>query len=201
MLLYQLGTDQLEKLFRLIRTITHARNCDSLEICHRLSHAGSIELILQKHPTWKRFHSKRLVGSWDATSEKEWCGKLDLGEINIATAWKLGEIEAIQLLHLPNDYFTSLTDSGVTMLRPNKRLVGVNVDTERVEESVSLPDGVLETRNIDDIEEIEENIASLEIEEMICQEDTSAAKISCNVNIDGKEVHKASILRLLLNEQ
>ena len=105
----------------------------------------------------------------------------DLGEINIATAWKLGEIEAIQLLHLPNDYFTSLKDSGVTMLRPNKRLVGVNVDTERVEESASVPDGVLETRDIDDIQEIEENIASLEIEEMICEEDTSAAKISSNV--------------------
>ena len=77
------------------------------------------------------------------------------------------------------------------MLRPNKRLVGVNVDTERVEESVSVPDGVLEARDID---EIEENIASLEIEEMICQEDTTAAKISSNVNINGKEVHKASIL-------
>ena len=94
MFLYQLGTDQLEKLFSLIRTITHARNCDSLEICHRLSHVGSIKLILQKHLTWKRFHSKRLVGSRDATSEKEWCGKLDLREINIGTAWKLGEIEA-----------------------------------------------------------------------------------------------------------
>ena len=29
MFLYQLGTDQLEKLFSLVRTITHARNCDS----------------------------------------------------------------------------------------------------------------------------------------------------------------------------
>ena len=28
--LYQLGTDQLERLFSTVRTITHARNCDSL---------------------------------------------------------------------------------------------------------------------------------------------------------------------------
>ena len=41
--LYKLGTDQLERLFGNIRTITHARNCDSLELCQRLSHAESIE--------------------------------------------------------------------------------------------------------------------------------------------------------------
>ena len=31
--LYQLGTDQLERLFGSIATITHAQNCDSLELC------------------------------------------------------------------------------------------------------------------------------------------------------------------------
>ena len=31
--LYQLGTDQLERLFGNIRTITHAWNCDLLELC------------------------------------------------------------------------------------------------------------------------------------------------------------------------
>ena len=120
MYLYQLGTDQLEKLFSLIRTITHARKCDSLEIMQRLSHAGCIELILQKHPTWKRLHSRRLVGSHDATSEREWKGRLDLEEVNIVSTWKLGEIEAIKILNLPNDYFENLKDSGVTMLRPKK---------------------------------------------------------------------------------
>ena len=77
MFLYQLGTDQLERLFSLIRTITHARNCDSLEICHRLSHAGSIELILQKHPTWKRFHSKSIRNvkyNFQGTPHRKWNG-------------------------------------------------------------------------------------------------------------------------------
>ena len=30
MYLYQMGTDQLEKCFGSVRTITHARNCDAL---------------------------------------------------------------------------------------------------------------------------------------------------------------------------
>ena len=36
--LYQVGTDQLEKVFNTVRTITHARNCDVLELCQRLLH-------------------------------------------------------------------------------------------------------------------------------------------------------------------
>ena len=202
MFLYQLGTDQLEKLFSLVRTITHARNCDSLELTQRLAHAGSIELILQKHPTWKRIHSRRLVGSRDATSQREWSGKLDLESVNIASTWKLGEIEAVKILNLPNDYFEILKGTGVTMLKPNKRLVGVNVDTERTEEDlgvvsddVDVSDAVDDSNDID----VEENLASLEIEEIFQEDTVSSIKISSTINIDGKEVHKASIIKRLLN--
>lgn len=52
--LYQLGTDQLEMNFNSVRTITHARNCDCLELCQRLQHAEVINAIVAKHPTWKR---------------------------------------------------------------------------------------------------------------------------------------------------
>ena len=200
MYLYQLGTDQLEKLFSLIRTITHARKCDSLEIMQRLSHAGCIELILQKHPTWKRLHSRRLVGSHDATSEREWKGRLDLEEVNIVSTWKLGEIEAIKILNLPNDYFEDLKDSGVTMLRPKKRLVGVNVDTERTEETLT-SDGLME-EVVDETEgsDVEENMASLEIEEMIQDDTVSERNFSSKITVDGKEVHKASVVRIMLNK-
>ena len=51
--LYQLGTDQLEMNFNSVRTITHARNCDCLELCQRLQHAEVINSIVAKHPTWK----------------------------------------------------------------------------------------------------------------------------------------------------
>ena len=130
MYLYQLGTDQLAKLFGVIGTITHARNCDSLEICQRLSHAQCIQLILQKNPEWKRVHGKILCGP------KELKGELEVENCDIICAWKLRELDAIELLNLPNDYFSDLNGSSVTMLRPNKRLVGVNVDTKRNEVNV-----------------------------------------------------------------
>ena len=46
---------------------------------------------------------------------------------------------------------------------------------------------------------IEENIAGLEIEEIVQEEMISPIKISSTIDIDGKEVHKASIVKRMLN--
>ena len=53
LLLMLLGTDQLERLFSVIRTMTHAKNCDLLELLDRYQLASSIEKVFQKHPEWK----------------------------------------------------------------------------------------------------------------------------------------------------
>ena len=110
----------------------------------------------------------------------------------MACAWKLGELEAIKLLNLQNNYFTDLNGSGVTMLRPNKRLIGVNVDTER-----NKLDDEHNTSEAD-TNEIEDNLASLEIEELIEEENVIIAT-STTVELDGKNVHKASVVKELLN--
>ena len=122
--LYQLGTDQLERLFGNITTITHARNCDSLELCQRLSHAESIEAIITEHPTWKRIHGRWLCGNKDYTSQTEWTDNLDASTC-----------DPTEVLGISQTYFTELNkDSGITMIRPNKRLVGVTVYDERDDE-------------------------------------------------------------------
>ena len=57
-------------------------------------------------------------------------------------------------------YFTELSkDSGITMICPNKRLVGVTVDDQRDEQSLN----VLNETSEADID----NVASLEIEELL----------------------------------
>ena len=143
---------------------------------------------------------RRLVGSRDATSQREWNERLELEDVNIVSAWKLGEIEAIRVLNLSNDYFENLRDSGVTMLRPKKRLVGVNVDTERTEETSTLDGLVNEVVDESEGLDVEENLDSLEIEEMIQDDTVSERNFSCKVTVDGKEVHKVSVIRILLNE-
>ena len=179
--LYQLGTDQLENLFSVIRTITHARNCDSLELCQRLSHAESIELIFNKNPEWKRARSRRLGAQRDFTSQKQWTGELGVNECDLRSTWKLGEIEAIRLLNLKNEYYTELKEKGVTMMRPKKRLVGVNVDVERSEIPAN--------------EEVEENLSSLDIEKVLTNGDELGNSITIDVN--GKQVHKATVVKQL----
>ena len=209
MYLYQMGTDQEEKVFGSIRTITHARNCDVLELCSRLQHAETINEIIAKHPTWKRFHGKRLGSYNDASSQADWTGELNVDDIDFYQRWILGRSEACAVLNIEPSYFA--VAPGYSMLKPNKRLVGVTVDVEREEveevttESVS-SDDVSSTDITDNIEieeslqapsELEENEISLEIEEMIENNSTPFKSI---VDVEGKEKHKASVIRELFNE-
>ena len=158
--LYQLGTDQLERLFSTVRTITHAQNCDSLELCQQLSHAESLEVIISKHLMWKRLHGKRLCGNKD-TSQREWTGDLNVDKCDVQKLWNMGQMEAVSVLNISVTYFADFfKDSAITMMRPNKRLVSVNVDNERYEPNIT-------AEVEDDAEKTEVNIASLEIEEML----------------------------------
>ena len=190
--LYQLGTDQVERLFSLVRTITHARNCDSLELCQRLSHAESLEVIISKRPTWKIMHGKRLCGNKDASSQREWKGNLEVDDCDVPMLWHMGRMEAVKTLNIPATYFTNLQDSGITMMRPNKRLVGVNVDNEREE----LSSAFSETEELD-----EDNSASLEIEEMLQDVDAfdTEQQNSVKVEVDGEMVYKATVVKEILN--
>lgn len=52
--LYQLGTDQLEQLFSSVRTITHAKNCDLLELQDRLKMSSQIENVYAERPGWRK---------------------------------------------------------------------------------------------------------------------------------------------------
>ena len=72
--LYQLGTDQREKVFSRARIITRGRNCDILELFQRLLHGEDINQIISKYPELKRFHGKRITSYNDASSEHEWSG-------------------------------------------------------------------------------------------------------------------------------
>ena len=48
--LYQLGTDQFDKLFESVHMVTHSKNCD------RLQHAQNINEMMSAHPNWKSCH-------------------------------------------------------------------------------------------------------------------------------------------------
>ena len=201
MYLYQMGTDQLEKCFGSVRTITHARNCDALELNQRLQHAESINEIIAKYPTWKRFHGKRLGSYTDASSQVDWSGDLNVDNIDFYQQWTLGRIEAVKILDVELSYFTPA--QGYSMPRPNKRLVGVTADTDREEVDESVVDEISEGTDSNEKSEdaaqtnTEDNEVSPDIEEFI---ENYEIPFSSTVDVDGKQKHKSSVVRELFNE-
>ena len=202
MYMYQLGTDQVENVFGTVRVITHSRNCDVLELSHRLQHGEEINQIIAKHPAWKRFHGKRLGSYHDTTSQSDWTGDLEVNNISFYQMWIFGRAKACELLNV--DVSTFDARPGCSMLRPKKRLVGVTVDTEREEVFESVDTLLLDTESseaagnvsIEEGENDEESLVSLEIEEFI----EDAEQFGATVEVEGKTKHKASVVRMLFNQ-
>ena len=197
--LYQLGTDQNERLYCSVRTVTHRRNCDSLELCHWLQHAQDINDILAKNLSWKRCHGRRLCGLKRYTSQSEWKGDLEVNDINLHDVWLTGRARAVELLEISDQFFSDLP-SGVTMLGPNKRLAGVTVDEDRNENEEEVVDGSLSEKSDDNLEETDEAEAAREIEEVLADvpEPSSSTVYDNKVEYQGKHLFKITIVKNLL---
>lgn len=86
--LFQLGTDRLEGLFSVLRTLTHNANFDMLQCGERLSHATQISQLYQVHPEWKRA-AKRLQGSQDHMNPTSWVGSTST-DVDVIQCWFRG---------------------------------------------------------------------------------------------------------------
>lgn len=101
-----------------------AHSCEKLS--QRLLHGKEINGIISKCPELKRFHGRRLGSYYDSSSQRDWSGDLKVKKIDYYQQWIFGRTKACELLDIDPTYFHSKT--GYSMLRPNKRLVGVTVD-------------------------------------------------------------------------
>lgn len=72
--LWQLGSDVLENLLAVVRTLTHSRNCDANELGDRIGTAVSLVEIWSKYPEWAR-DSRTMNESTDHMSVRTWEGK------------------------------------------------------------------------------------------------------------------------------
>lgn len=133
MFLWQIGTDGLENLFAVARTLTHAGNFDAKEFGDRLSAAVSLEEIYSKRPEWKRV-SWRLNESLDHMNTRSWLdggpeggaeGNCDVRNVVLKSCWEGGRRDATTILQEHRDFshvtqvtFEELCQKDVTMLRP-----------------------------------------------------------------------------------
>jgi hypothetical protein len=97
-----LGTDRLEELFGILRTMVgNDTNVDILQLVSRLSGTTEVSNILAKYPEWDRTprrlkipaitrDSKELPDRSDHLKPTSWRGDVRLKNVSLLTAWKRG---------------------------------------------------------------------------------------------------------------
>ncbi|CAM9922563.1 unnamed protein product, partial [Sphacelaria rigidula] len=100
--LWMAGTDGLENLFAVVRTLTHARNVDSKELSERFSAAIGVEQVFEKNAASKRT-SKRLNGTLDHTTTHHWddngpVSNTNVRNVDLPSCWYDGRRDAVRIL-------------------------------------------------------------------------------------------------------
>ncbi len=110
--LSMLGTDALEKLFGIVRTMVSTdTNCDILQLNERLTSAAMVSEIFN-HPDWSKGprrlqitstveevkESRRVSQKVDHINPKSWVGDVGVRGVNMKTCWKNGRDRATKCL-------------------------------------------------------------------------------------------------------
>ncbi|CAM9214714.1 unnamed protein product, partial [Hapterophycus canaliculatus] len=95
--LFLLGTNNLENLFAVLRTMTHSRTFSYKELCEKLAHASQVDETWSRHGEWRR-SSRRLLNSADHMNTTTWdqgpAGNTSLESVDIVRCWQEGRRQA-----------------------------------------------------------------------------------------------------------
>ncbi|KAF4612577.1 hypothetical protein D9613_012728 [Agrocybe pediades] len=214
-----LGTDLLEELFGILRTMVgNDANLDVLQLVLRL--AGTIEVanILAKYPHWDKAprrlklpaltrDSKELPDSSDHIKPGSWRGDVHVKNVSLQTSWKRGRflVETVYP-HLANVLKDLEKDEDADMLAPfgtflfNTPLESDDID-ESVEDRIGPPSGDDSTQLPPSNDLLSDGEVRIEVEDAIGEvidEDTAIAEQapvkSRTVLINNKETAKSRAL-------
>jgi len=155
-----LGTDRLEELFGILRTMVG--NDANLDIVSRLSGTTEVANILAKYPHWDHSprrlrlpamsrESKEIPDSADHIKPASWRGNVKVKDISLQTSWNWGrwiiEEECQSLKHVLEELDNL---DGVTILSPfGTLLFNVPLADDDVDESLEAPTVSSEIANSD----------------------------------------------------
>ncbi|CAM9215393.1 unnamed protein product, partial [Sphacelaria rigidula] len=93
MYLWQVGSDGLENLFAVVRTLTHSRKVDLIDVGKRLGAAVAMERVYSDHEGQRRV-SRCLNGTLDHMNSTTWdkgaAGNTDVRRVDLASVWECG---------------------------------------------------------------------------------------------------------------
>jgi hypothetical protein len=151
-----LGTDRLEELFGILRTMVgNDANLDILQLVSRLSGTTEVANILAKYPQWDRSprrlklpamsrELKEIPDSADHIKPGSWRGNVKLKDVSLQTSWNRGrriiEQEFESLKHVLHELDNS---EGIYILSPfGTLLFDVPLADDDVDESLEAPSSI-----------------------------------------------------------
>lgn len=190
------GNDSLERIFGNMRMKAGHAGFDTLGLIHCSRSISKCQDILNSHPNWLNKGSKIMSRlCLDYSSPHNWdANKLTMQDVDIYEVWNTGRLNAEVFFRSTQHYplqkcdYSELANHRVTFMKPK----GIKVGLNPIETDWSLDE--FDSSNVEDIEDVqEENDTS--ISDFIDQPGTE--KIACQVEVDGKLMYKASIIRQL----
>ncbi|EIW82637.1 hypothetical protein CONPUDRAFT_52515, partial [Coniophora puteana RWD-64-598 SS2] len=98
MFLHLIGSDRLEEQFCELRTETHDRNCDTLQVCERLSTSAERVSVYSRHPSWRKSYRRMsYTGREDEVDHVNptfFTGNLIVCNVDLQGVWDLGRSNA-----------------------------------------------------------------------------------------------------------
>ncbi|KAF8058599.1 hypothetical protein FPV67DRAFT_1565461 [Lyophyllum atratum] len=190
----QLGTDRLETLFGILRTmIGNDANVDALQLGSRITGTTEVSSILATHPEWDK-QPRRLKlptldkngleihGRSDHLGPREWRGDTRLSPVNAQTCWKLGRLQIEERFPALVPVLESL--AAFDMFSPlGKDLVKAPRDPDDVDDTVDEHDTAV-TEDLSPGPELEDAAA----------ESAVNTKFEPCFELDGKKVYKSRYL-------
>ena len=157
-----LGTDQLEELFGILRTMV--RTDASLDIMQLLLHMGGmaeVSMILAKHPEWDRSPCRLKLPALskngldihkgvDHIKLASWVGDVSVAKVNLQTCWIEGRkgVKKIPQLKKVLQQLEDLNDPEINILQPfGKDIIHAGCDSDDYDDSAEDFDDGLSTSN------------------------------------------------------
>jgi len=209
----QLGTDRLEELFGVLRTMVgNDANVDMLQLISRLSGTTEVANILAKYPHWDssprrlKFNaltreSKEIPNSADHIKPPLWGGNAKLKDISLQTSWNRGRRLVEEECGFTKPILEDLEHVGANMLSPSGTfLFDLPDDPEDIDESLEDSPDVLNMNPLSaaaedaDIRvEVEDSVAEV-LDNDIAVGEPNRRIFDKKITIKGIEVSKARAL-------
>jgi hypothetical protein len=206
-----LGTDRLEQLFGILRTMVGNNvNVDIYQLVERLSGTTEVSNILAKYPHWDRGprrlklptitrESGQLVARYDHITPALWKGDVKLSNVTLQTCWRRGRRIIEEEFPIYANLFTTMEDEeNITILSPSGQLlVNIPLPSDDVDESIE--EILLGTQPPQPQESSNTNNATISSEDQVVIEDAVAAEMvheatHDDVNHDPANVKSANII-------